>query len=194
MAIAITFFVMTFYLRYQQIPVDAIIMDDITMKEIDSLLALPPVVEIDTIYQDTGSFHIIYTDVKIIAEPDSSFFTVKDTLVTPGFHVVHDLAFFTNTYGINIYYSRWKYIDFSPLQIMTTITDVVPRPVPYAVAADPVGLYLGIGGDVSGKVQSLGFEVDYLRKRFLYGVSVQRQFGLDGYVVGIGFRVSYKIY
>lgn len=194
LAIAIlgTFLYITKVADYVKLSENEVILPANTMNTIDSLLALPPTIKHDTKYVDTGSVHIVYKDIPLV-EPDpldSTIHFIRDSLSTSTFTVWHTITFFDLGYILN---NEWKYKEFGPTEIITTITDYVPKPVPYEVKVPSKGLFLGINGGVSGPMQWVGFNADYQTGRFMFGGSVNRYFGFDKYVVGVGFRASYKL-
>lgn len=185
-----TYLVMTHCLHYRILNEGEVVFSSETVMTIDSLLALDPVIEVDTVYVDTGSLVTVYRDSPVIEIIDSTSYIIRDSLRTDHFVAWHDLSFSSGIITSN----HWRYIELGTMNIVTTLTKTAPYPVPYAVQSPIRGFYLGLSGSVSGVGTGFGFSADYARNKFLYGVYVHREFGFDKYVVGVGARVSYKIF
>ncbi len=164
-----------------------------TLAKWDSLLALPPQIEIDTFYQDTGSVKIVYQKVPVIQPIDSTRYILKDSITTEFFRATHTLFFYKG--DPSPFDNIWTHTYYGPKKIVVTKTHYIPKLIPYEVMIDPKGVYLGMGTSLSQYIYSYGINVDYINKRLMYGAYAHKQrfFGEDKSTISVGLKASYKI-
>ena len=90
--------------------------------------------------------------------------------------------------------NKWSYRYWGPSEIVKTITQYVPKPVPYEVKVPASGFYLGAGTSVSPYAFSIGPGVSIIKDKWLYDVGLGRQyvFGTDNKSFLITGGIRYK--
>ena len=182
--------------NWQKIPESQIVINRSVLAELDSISNLPPTIQRDTVYQDTGSIVIIHKKLPTKkADPNNpTNYSIIDSLETEYFSATHKLMFTLTDKEDSVISNTWGYRVFGPKEITNTIKKYVPKPVRYDVVVPSSGLWLQSHTDVSSYLISYGLGLNKIKGRYAYGAYVERQLLFDqSKSISVGVTASLKL-
>lgn len=177
---------------WQRIGVGDLIVPADSISRWDSLLKLRPIIVYDTIYKDTIHYQIIYKDRPVPVAQGDSLYYLQDSLITVRFVASHSVFMLIRSGMDSVISSRWGYKALGPIEVIKTVTQFVPKPVPYKVEIPASGLF--VGGIVTGGKYSfsLGASGSYIHEKWSYDLGTGYQYIPGQQTGGVYFSAGLK--